>query len=284
MRRALLDMNASTSSPPPATCAVIVSWNVAELLRGCLRMLAAAEPRPGVVVVDNASTDETCELVRREFPDVVLLANQVNSGFAAGTNQGVRLALERGATRILVINPDAELAPDALATLERGLDARPDVGIVAPTILNADGTPQAFAFGGDPTLGYLLRRGTRRLLRRPPLHDWGSQTELAPDWVTGACLLARAEIFRRGVWFDETFFLYFEDNDWCLRARQAGWGVRRMPSVAARHFGGGSLRRNPAARTAYARSLRRFHAKHSPRWHGWVLRALWPLYARAASW
>jgi hypothetical protein len=262
---------------------VVVSWNVAEFLRGCLASLAATRPGAGVVVVDNASTDGSCDLVRRDFPDAVLLANTANVGFAAATNQGVRAALARGAERILLLNPDAELAPATLAALEHALETAPEVGVVAPAIVNADGTPQAFAFGGDPSLPYLLRRGARRLLRRPPLHDWGSQTELEPDWVTGACLLARAEVFRRGVWFDERFFLYFEDNDWCLRARRAGWRIRRVPAATACHFGGVSLQRNAAARSAYARSLRHFYAQHYPRWHGWCLKALWPLYARAAS-
>lgn len=272
-----------TAGSPPATWAVVVSWNVVELLRGCLAALAAAEPRPGVVVVDNASTDGTCEAVRREFPDAMLLANATNAGFAAATNQGVREALARGAERILLVNPDATLAPESLAALERTLDAAPEVGIAAPAIVNPDGTPQAFAFGDDPSLGYLLRRGARRLLGRAPLHDWGSNTVTEPDWVTGACLLARADVFRRGVWFDEGFFLYFEDNDWCLRARQAGWRIRREPGVAAIHAGGCSLRRSPTAQAAYARSLDRFHAKHSPRWQKWALRLLRPLYERAVS-
>jgi len=278
-----LDPAPSVAAPPSSTCAVVVSWNSAGQLRGCLASLHAAEPRPGIVVVDNASSDGTCDLVRNEFPDVVLLANASNPGFAAATNQGVRAALARGAERILLLNPDAEIAPPALSELERTLGSDPGLGLVAPAIVTGDGSPQAFAFGGDPSLRYLLRRGAGRLLRRPPLHDWGSPTEVGPDWVTGACILARAEVFRRGVWFDEGYFLYFEDNDWCLRARQAGWGLRRVPTVAARHLGGCSLRQNSAARAAYARSLRRFYARHYPRWHGWVLRALWPLYERAVS-
>jgi len=273
----------SVAVSPSSTCAVVVSWNSAGQIRGCLASLSVAERRPGIVVVDNASADGTCDVVRREFPDAVLLANAGNPGFAAATNQGVRAALARGSERILLLNPDAEIGLAALCELERSLDANPELGLVAPAIVTGDGAPQAFAFGGDPSLRYLLRRGAGRLLRRPPLHDWGSPTEIAPDWVTGACILARAEVFRRGVWFDEEYFLYFEDNDWCLRVRQAGWSIRRVPTVSALHLGGCSLRQNATARGAYARSLRRFYARHYPRWHGWVLRALWPLYERAVS-
>jgi GT2 family glycosyltransferase len=263
-----------------STWAVIVSWNVASVLRNCLESLQQSHPWPEIVVVDNASEDGTCEMVRAEFADVHLIANDENVGFARGSNQGVRKALELGASRILLINPDASLEPGTLATLEKALE-KPEVGLVAPTILDADGKPQAYAYGGDPTLGYLLRRGSWRLFRNAALHDWGSETELNPDWVTGACVLARARIFQDGLWFDEKFFLYFEDNDWCLRLRQAGWRIERVPEVRVRHFGGVSLARNPAASTAYGESLRYFYSKHYPRWQGCLLRGALAFYGLA---
>jgi len=274
------------TSPAPLCnpWAVVVSWNVADLLPDCFNSLAAAEPPlAGIVVVDNASSDDTCHLLRRDFPAVRLIANDSNAGFGTATNQGVRAALASGADSLLLLNPDASLEPAALATLLDSLNSSPASGIVAPAIVNADGTPQPYAFGGDPTLAYLLRRGSARLLRRGYLHDWGSTDELTPDWVTGACLLARAEIFKAGIWFDENFFLYFEDNDWCLRTRQAGWQIRRVPAARACHVGGASLTRNPAARRAYRRSLLYFYARHYPAWQRFCLRLLLPLYARAAS-
>ncbi len=261
-------------APSATTWAVIVSWNVADLLRNGLASLAKAEPRPGVVVVDNASTDGTPAMIRREFPDAFLIENRENAGFASATNQGVRAALDQGAGRVLLINPDASLPPGTLAMLERELDGNPSIGLTAPALVNPDGTAQAFAFGGDPSLAYLLRRGIRRLLRLPPLHAWNSQTDLEPDWITGACILARADVFRSGIWFDERFFLYFEDNDWCLRARKAGWRILRIPAVRAVHASGASLKQNPEAGGAYVGSLRLFYSKHYPRWQGWVLGGL----------
>jgi len=272
-------------TPPPLRkpWAVIVSWNVADHLPACLNSLAASEPRPGIVVVDNASEDDTCAMIRRDFPAVRLIANSSNPGFGTATNQGVRAALEAGADSLLLLNPDATLAPDSLATLLDSLNASPTRGIVAPAIVTADGAPQPFAFGGDPTLAYLLRRGATRLLRRGYLHDWGSETELEPDWVTAACLLARAAVFEADIWFDENFFLYFEDNDWCLRARKAGWQIRRTPEARVCHIGGVSLTRNPAASLAYRRSLLYFYGKHYPAWQKLCLRLLLPLYARTTS-
>ncbi len=274
--------------PPPrpaaTTWAVIVTWNSDDCLPEALRLLGAARPAPGVVVVDNASTDRTVARLRQEFPAATVLANPDNRGFAAATNQGVRQALQAGAARILLLNPDARLAPPDLARLETALDAEPRLGLLAPALREANGRPQPFAFGDDPTLGVLLRRGARRLLRRAPSQDWGSTTVLHPDWITGACLLARREVFEQGFWLDERFFLYFEDNDWCLRVRRdGGWRIGRLPDAQAVHLGGQSLRRNPAAQRAYAESLVRFYAKHYPRWQGWLVRRLWPLYARAAS-
>ena len=262
---------------------VIVSWNCREPLARCLASLRAAHCP--AVVVDNASTDGSPDMVRRDFPEVELLARPDNAGFAAGVNAGVRHVLESmtGGDSILLLNPDTEIPAETLAALERALAEEPSLGVVGPAIVNPDGSPQAYAFGCDPTIGYLLRRGARRLLRNRPLHDWAGAEETAPDWLTGACLLARTEVFRRdGLFFDEGFFLYFEDNDWCLRLRERGWGIRRLPEVRCLHIGGASVSTNPAAAAAYRRSLRRFYRLHYPAWARLLLELLLPLYAGLA--
>ena len=224
-------------------------------------------------------------MVRRDFPEVALLARPDNAGFAAGVNAGVRHVLEAMplAGAILLLNPDTELPAETLGALEHALAEEPSLGVVGPAIVNADGSPQAYAFGCDPTPGYLLRRGARRLLRNRALHDWAGAGETSPDWLTGACLLARAEVFRRdGLFLDEGYFLYFEDNDWCLRLRERGWGIRRLPEVRCLHVGGASVSANPAAAAAYRRSLRRFYRLHYPAWARLLLELMLPLYAGLA--
>jgi hypothetical protein len=137
-----------------------------------------------------------------------------------------------------------------------------DAGACGPRLLQPDGEPQAFAFGGDPTPGYLLRRGFMRLLLRRPLHNWHTTQVQTVDWVSGACLLVRRAAIQQAGLLDEHYFMYFEDNDWCLRMRRCGWQVYYNPQVSITHIGGQSLAQNPAARRAYYHSLDYFYTRH----------------------
>jgi hypothetical protein len=219
-------------------------------------------------------------MARAEFPAARLIANRANVGFARANNQGIRASQGR---YVLLLNSDTVVPPGALAALVAFMDAHPAVGAVGPRLLRPDGAPQPYAFGGDPTIGYLLRRGINRLLFRRPLHDWATDAIQPVDWVSGACLLARRAAIEQAGLLDEAIFMYFEDNDWCLRIRQAGWQVIYNPRVAITHIGGQSLAQNPAARKAYRASLRHFYAKHYGPAASLLLRLLLPLYARLAA-
>jgi GT2 family glycosyltransferase len=240
---------------------VIVSWNVAALLADCLRsILAGMEVVDNeIIVVDNASSDNSVEILRREFPHCRLIQNDHNAGFARANNQGIAASTGH---YVLLLNSDTVVKPGTLTGLVEFMASHPDAGIVGPRLLRPNGAPQAFAFGGDPTLGYLLRRGISHLLLRRALHDWKTGQVQEVDWVSGACLLARREAIEQAGLLDENIFMYFEDNDWCLRIRQAGWKVYYNPQVEIIHLGGQSLKQNPAARHAYYRSLDYFYAKH----------------------
>jgi len=102
----------------------------------------------------------------------------------------------------------------------------------------ANGEDQAFAYGDDPTLTYLLRRGSRALLRREPLHGWDVDQPIETQWVSGACVAVRREVIEQVGLLDERFQLYFEDNDWCWRIRQTGWKVIYDPRFTVTHLGG----------------------------------------------
>lgn len=115
---------------------------------------------------------------------------------------------------------------------------------------------------------------------RRPLHDWATDLTQTVDWVTGACLLTRREVVDSVGGLDEGFFMYFEDNDWCLRMRRAGWQVVFYPAVQVVHLGGQSLAQNPAARAAYHRSLEYFYAKHYGTAACLALQPLLALYRR----
>jgi len=283
----------------PILSVIIVNWNGRELLRNCLRSLLghrssvigrqlntgpgpATEPfrlSTEIIVVDNASTDGSAEMVSREFPDVRQIINAENLGFARANNVGIRAARGR---YILLLNNDTVASPDALEGLVAFMEAHPDAGAVGPRLLRPDGAAQPYAFGCDPTPGYLLRRGINRLLFGRPLHDWATNDVQPVDWVSGACLLARRAAIEQAGLLDEKIFMYFEDNDWCLRIRRAGWRVYYDPQVAIIHIGGQSLAHNPAAARAYRESLRYFYRKHyGPAANG-MLWLLLPIYARLA--
>ena len=240
---------------------IVVSWNVVDLLRNCLHSVAAGvrDLTYEVIVADNASTDDSAAMVRAEFPTIRLIANSENLGFARANNQGIRVSQGR---YVVLLNSDTVASAAALDALVAFMDAHHEAGAVGPRLLRPDGTAQPYAFGGDPTLGYLARRGLNRLLRRRYLHDWNTDAIQEVDWVSGACLMARRAAVEQAGPLDESMFMYFEDNEWCLRIRKAGWKVYYDPQAAIVHLGGQSVAKNPAARQAYTRSLRIFYRKH----------------------
>jgi N-acetylglucosaminyl-diphospho-decaprenol L-rhamnosyltransferase len=240
---------------------VIASWNVASLLANCLRSIPAGAEGLDyqVIVVDNASSDGSADMVARDFPAVRLIRNTENVGFGKANNQGICAGQGR---YVLLLNSDTSVPAGSLTELVRFMDQHPDAGACGPRLLRPDGMPQPYAFGGDPTLGYLLVRGLKQVLFHRYLHDWTTDMVQEVDWVSGACLLVRRQAIEQVGLLDESIFMYFEDNDWCLRIRRAGWKIYYNPQVSIVHIGGQSLAQHPAARHVYHRSLTYFYAKH----------------------
>ena len=251
----------------PRVSAIVVSYNTrADLLR-CLEALRAQAGVPlETILVDNASTDGTVDAVRAGSPEVQVLANAENLGFARANNLGLRAA--RGEL-VLVVNSDCELRPGALAGLVSILDTRPDVAIVGPRTVGTDGAPQV-SFGPSLTplaewrQGRLVRgvkAGEVAALRRA---DALAAQEREPDWVSASCFLARKAALEAVGGFDESFFLYEEDVDLCVRVRAAGGRILYTPGAEVVHHLGRSMDRAPAlARLEYHRSHLRFYAKHN---------------------
>jgi GT2 family glycosyltransferase len=259
-----------TPTPAPAAprvTAVVVSYNTREELRRCLASLRAHAGLPGqVVVVDNASTDGSADMVTAEFPEARLLRNRENLGFSRANNQGLR---EATAAYALLLNSDAELMAGALPALAARLDAQPRLAAVGPRTLNPDGTVQV-SFGPALTPGNEWRQ--RRLVRGVKNRDPSALTEAAaraareqePEWLSGACLLVRKEALDSVGGFDEGFFLYEEDVDLCLRLRRAGWRLLFTPAAEVVHHLGRSTQADPGrARLEYHRSHLRFYRKHN---------------------
>ncbi len=252
---------------------VILSYNTRELTLDCLARFADPLLAQGwqVILVDNGSTDGTDQAVAARFPRVQRIALPENQGYAAGNNRG--LAQARGEAAIL-LNSDVQVTPEILQALVDYLAAHPDVAAVSAGLRTPNGQPQAFAFGDEPKPDYLLRRGLRRLLGWGPLHDWAVDRPVDVDWVSGACLAVRRQALEEVGLLDEGFFLYFEDVDWCLRMRRAGWRVVYHPGIPAIHLGGASEPGRSAANRLYQESLARFYRKHyGPLW-AWAVQIL----------
>ena len=223
----------------PDAAAVVVTYDALPWLEPCLESLAAVE----TVVVDHGSTDGTLELVRDRFP-AVRVVEQENRGLAAGWNRGIA---ETDGRYVLLLNADAWLVGDALERLVAFADEQPDAAVVAPRLLNPDGTLQR-SLRGFPTVWrlateYLFLRklapGTQALngfYGGGFAHDQVREAEFA----MGACLLVRRAAIEEVGPLDERFFLFSEEVDWCYRFRQAGWRVIFFPGAECVHVGGAS--------------------------------------------
>lgn len=242
---------------------LIVNWNTGAVLMQCLHALRVqALPEDWeIIVMDNASQDDSVGILRSQFPNVLLLASTENIGYARGNNLAAAQAQGR---YLLLLNPDTIVSQETLAALLAFMEEHPHIGACSPRLLLPDGTPQPYAFGADPRPGYLLRRGWNRLVHHRSLHDWAIDTPQSVDWVSGACMMLRRKAWEQMGGFDEDFFMYFEDNDLCLRLRQAGWQIVYYPLLGITHLGGAS---EPGNRF-YHQSLVRFYRKHYGRLWG----------------
>jgi GT2 family glycosyltransferase len=224
---------------------VIVSYNNGALLRTCLRSVAGASSGAQIetIVVDNGSTDDSVGMVRNEFPEVRIVANAENRGFAAANNQGILLSRGR---YVLLLNPDTEVHEGAVTGVMDFLDARPTVWVAGCRLLNADGSVQPSA-GAFPSvleallkgsfLYLLLPRGAIITPRGVQLFDNGRASRV--DWVMGAFFMIRREALDRIGVLDDQFFMYSEEVDFCRRVRDAGHEVWYTPAGTTTHFWGG---------------------------------------------
>lgn len=276
-----------TAVTAPRVGAVVVSFNTRDLLLQCLESLFAHAGMPlHVVVVDNASADGSGAAVRARFPEVTVIESPANVGFSRANNLGLRAA---GGEYALVLNSDCQVLAGTVPALCAVLDAQADAGIVGPRTVGADGRPQV-SFG--PALTPLAEWRQGRLVRGVRNGDPASLREAEerlaraaePAWVSASCFLARRAALDAVGGFDESFFLYEEDVDLCLRVRKAGWRVVYTPSASVVHHLGRSMEHSPAlARLEYHKSHLRYYGKHNPPVQRVALRA-WMAGRAAWGW
>jgi len=236
-----------TSSQPDdcAVSVIIVNWNTRDILRDCLASIdAETKISHEVIVIDNASTDGSADMVAAEFPDIRLIANTDNKGFAGANNQG--LAAARGA-KVLLLNPDTIILDGAIDVMADWLDAHGDVGCVGCQVLEDADTIQRTCFAETGPLNLaLVEFGLQRLAPRHPFWgrpeygDWDRDTLRDVDVVSGMFMLAPRQVLETVGPLDDAFFIYSEEADWCRRIRDAGWRCVFAPVAQIIHLDGGS--------------------------------------------
>jgi N-acetylglucosaminyl-diphospho-decaprenol L-rhamnosyltransferase len=239
------------SAPWSRVTAITVTYSSASVVGGCLESIAQARH---VIVVDNASVDHTVETVTAAAPRAEVIESPRNLGFGRGNN----LALERTETEYaLLINPDARLRQGALEALVETADRFPDAAIIGPALINADGSRRL-----SHDVPYIRRRDypRKRHMEPPPEGPFCTWA------LSGAVMLLRMSSLREIGFFDPNIFLFFEDNDLCLRATKAGYTLIQEPRALADHAEGGSsspsLRRTWNTSRSYSRSRIYLIAKH----------------------
>jgi N-acetylglucosaminyl-diphospho-decaprenol L-rhamnosyltransferase len=259
---------------------IVVNWNTRDLLLNCLASIRANAGQCEIVVVDNGSTDGSTDAVRESYPDARVILHAENQGYARANMIGLRASTGR---YVLFLNSDTIIPPGTLPGLIDLLEKEPAIAACGPKLLRPDGSTQPYAFGSDPRLPYLLARACLRLGFRASLHDWETVAVQPVDWISGACLLVRRSALEQVGGLDERIFMYFEDNDLCLRLRRAGWQVVYNPLVKITHMGGSSPAEKAHRRQLYYESLRYFYSKHYSALECLALRMLLPIYRRCVD-
>ena len=221
----------------------VVNWNTREELRGCVESVLAQDGSVSfeLIVVDNASSDESAEMIAANFENrVTLIANNENRGFGAAHNQSI--ARSRG-RYVFLVNPDARMIEgDVLAKMVAFMDANPNIGMIGPKVLNRDGTLQYSARRYPTMLASAMRHTmlgrlfpNNRYVRKYLMTDWNHDQISDVDWLSGSALMVRREAFEQIGVLDEGFFMYCEDVDWCKRAHIGGWRVVYYPETSVSH-------------------------------------------------
>ncbi len=230
---------------------IIVNWNTRDLLLQCVRSIIGTAKISNfeIIVVDNNSSDDSCSAIQNAFPQIRLIKNELNLGFAKANNIGIR---QSSGKYLALINSDIELLPDCLDSLYGYMESNPNVGIAAPKILNPDGTyqltcrkfPSLWNDFVEALMIHSLVPGLKHFSGE--LINLDHQKEpYVTDLVGGCFLFIRRQTLDSIGLLDEQFFFYGEDKDLCWRSWKAGWPIIYVPSATAIHYGGASSSKIP---------------------------------------
>ncbi|MDP3997168.1 MAG: glycosyltransferase family 2 protein [Candidatus Andersenbacteria bacterium] len=229
---------------------IIVNYNTGALTHSCVESLLADKLPAGteIIVVDNASSDESVSFLRSDFPEIRVIVNHKNKGLAYGVNRGIAAA---NGKYYLFLNPDIIALPGGVGTLVDFMDRNQKVGVAGGKLLSPNGKLQYSTFRFYTPRTILSRRTWLGQTKRGQeiedtflMKDFDHESVRDVQWLMGSCLMVRAEAVRAVGGMDERFFLYFEDVDWCRRFWETGWRVTYVPQANFSHFHQQSSRQN----------------------------------------
>jgi len=265
----------------PKISIIVVNFNAEKLLKECLESLyrETRDTSFDVWVVDNNSRDESVRMVRENFPQVKLIENNDNLGFSKANNQAIA---KSASDYILLLNPDTVVRDRAIDKMVAFMDTHPDVGISGCRVLNKDGSLQPACRRSVPTpkVAFYHLSGLSKLFPNSMIMAKYNLTYLDPDQshevdaVSGAFLLIRRAVVDQIGLLDEVFFIYGEDVDWCVRAKNAGWKVMYHSEAEILHYKGGCSANSRRTAYEFYRAMYLFHRKHFAKNHSPVTNLL----------
>lgn len=258
---------------------IIVNWNTKNLLDKCLTSVLRETKNVDfeIFVVDNASSDGSTQMVQEKYPEIKLIANKENRGFAAANNQAIKQA---AGDYVLMLNPDAVILNNAGDKAISILQKRPEAGILGPKTYNKDGSVQK-TVRKNPGLTTQLIFPSKmkqifpgwKTLKNYYQENFDYEQEQFAEQIQGSFMLIKKEVFDKIGLLDEKFFIWFEEVDFCQRAREAGFKIIYSPSVEINHCGSESFIQVPTLKKQgiYNRSLLYYFWKHKPKWQFFIL-------------
>jgi GT2 family glycosyltransferase len=243
---------------------IIVTWNTKDLLQKCLDSIYKTihDITFEVIVIDNASEDDTVVMLRGNFPHITLLKNSQNLGFGAANNQGLQIMRGRYA---LLLNSDTVLTIHAVEELFAFMETHPESAMACGQLLNSDGSKQNSIASFPSLLTLMTNMPLLEYLfpKRYPSKRYNYEKPIEVDSGIGACLLVRKKAIDEVGMFDERYFFFFEETDWAYQMKKAGWKIFHIPTAFIYHFQGQSIGRNVRSRIEFYRSRYLFFRK----WH-----------------
>lgn len=254
------------SSQPPLAAIIVLTWNQRDLTLDCLASLVQMTyptERLLLIVVDNGSADGTAQAIRERYPDVVVLENGDNLGFAEGNNVGIRYAMEHGVDYVMLLNNDTVVDSEMLSRLIAVGEATPSAGIVTPKIYYYDEPERIWCAGASID----WHNGGSRRLQAEQIDQKQEPEPYYVDFASGCAIcLKRAVIEKIGL-LDARFFIYYEETDWCIRAKNASWPTLYVPTASLWHKVSAAMGTTSPATDYYMnRNVLLFLAKHQRGW------------------